>query len=97
LREVAGDVREAAAWYGVRNPQLRQAFRDALKAGVAAAQENPGRFRCVHGDFRRILLERFPYAVWFRIHLDTVVVVCVFHCARDPEELKRLLSERWVD
>jgi hypothetical protein len=28
--------------------------------------ENPSRFRRVHGETRRALLDRFPYAVYFR-------------------------------
>ena len=97
LREAAVEAREAAEWYAARNPRLRKAFLDAIRTGVAAARENPGRFRCAYNEFRRVLLKRFPYAVWLRVHLETVVVVAVIHCARDPEELKRRLQERWTE
>ena len=43
----------------------------------------------VHRDFRRRLLRRFPYAVYFRVEEDRVVVFGLFHCARDPRRLRR--------
>jgi len=97
LRDAAGEVREAAEWYGARNPVLRSAFRLAIRKSVAAAVENPGRFRCVYGEFRRVLMKRFPYAIWFRWHEETVVIVTVIHCARDPDELQRRFRQRWSE
>ncbi len=97
LPEVAEDAREAADWYAQHGLGLRQRFRDSIKMAVLAVREKPGHYRCVHGEFRRVLLRRFPYALWFRLHNETVIVVCIFHSARDPGELRKHLENRWSD
>lgn len=44
------------------------------------------------GDARRVLLRRFPYAVFFEVHGSDVVVLACPHTARDPEEWLRRIS-----
>jgi hypothetical protein len=39
----------------------------------------------VHGSFRRALLRRFPYCVFYSIEGEEAVVVGCFHAHRDPE------------
>jgi hypothetical protein len=39
--------------------------------------DNPVAFPCVHGETRRAVLSRFPYAVYFRVDAEDVVVLAV--------------------
>ncbi|MCE9595197.1 MAG: hypothetical protein K8S98_13505 [Planctomycetes bacterium] len=43
----------------------------------------------VHGSFRRALLARFPYAVYFVVTARGVWIVAVQHLARDPRSVWR--------
>jgi plasmid stabilization system protein ParE len=43
--------------------------------------------------FRRALLTRFPYAVYFRETEESVQVFAVFHARRDPRELQSKLPK----
>jgi plasmid stabilization system protein ParE len=38
---------------------------------------------------RRALLRRFPYAVYFAVERDVVVILAVLHVSRDPAEWQR--------
>jgi plasmid stabilization system protein ParE len=38
----------------------------------------------VHGEARRALVRRFPYAIYFRAMSDEVVVLAVMHGRRFP-------------
>jgi plasmid stabilization system protein ParE len=38
----------------------------------------------VHNDIREALVDRFPYAVYYRVEPAQVVVVAIVHTARDP-------------
>jgi plasmid stabilization system protein ParE len=38
---------------------------------------------------RRALLKRFPYAVYFAVDNEIIVVLAVFHTSRDPESWRR--------
>jgi hypothetical protein len=51
-------------------------------------------YKKVYGDFRRLLLRRFPYAIYFVIENDEVIVTGLFHCARNPGKTKKNLSKR---
>jgi plasmid stabilization system protein ParE len=42
-------------------------------------------FRQVYGEVRRALVSRFPYAVFYRIEMNRIVVLTVLHSARDPK------------
>jgi plasmid stabilization system protein ParE len=40
---------------------------------------------------RRALTKQFPYAVYFSVEEDTVLIVAVLHTARDPAEWQQRL------
>jgi hypothetical protein len=63
----------------------------------ASCQEltrNPRIYPRIHRDFHRCLLRRFPYAIYFTIVENIVVVFGLFHCARDPRQLHKDLRNR---
>ena len=92
--EVSEDAADAFAWYESRGAGLGHDFLRAFYAAAARAERNPLLFKRVHADFRRVLLRRFPYKLYFRIHEETVVFYLLFHGARRPEAFRRSLRER---
>ena len=46
----------------------------------------PEMYRVVYHDIRRALTRRFPYAVYYRIVGNDVVVLGILHTHRDPRE-----------
>lgn len=94
LPGVEGDILSARAWYEAKSVGLGEEF---LRVFYASAHEIPRRsllYPKIYGDVRRRLLVRFPYAVYFRVHDDEVVVFGVFHCARDPRAIGKVLGSR---
>lgn len=75
---------EARDWYEVHRLGLGRQFVDAVDVAVAAIAERPLGFPRVHGEIRRAVLRRFPYAVFFRLAADQIVVLGVLHGHRDP-------------
>ena len=47
------------------------------------------RYPTVFGAIRRTVTRRFPFAIYFRIRGDAVVVLAVFHGRRDPSVWQR--------
>jgi plasmid stabilization system protein ParE len=45
----------------------------------------------VHEEFRRALVRRFPYAVFYEHTNTTVTVYCIFHTSREPEKWRKRL------
>jgi toxin ParE1/3/4 len=52
---------------------------------MAEIESDPERFPVVHGRLRRMLLQRFPYAVYFEVYAPSHSVVGVIHGHRLPD------------
>ena len=76
--------RSARLWYEAEAVGLGNRFRAELDHVAQRLAANPLQFPPVFADVRRALLRRFPYALFFRIVDDAVVVMACFHSSRDP-------------
>jgi hypothetical protein len=66
LREVAGDVATAANWYDEHGYfGLGDRFESVFHAAVARLSYSGGVHAKAYGEFRRIWLRPFPYAVFY--------------------------------
>jgi hypothetical protein len=92
--ELVEDAHEAFVWYESAATGLGHEMLRCYFAAVAIAQREPLLFRKVYRDFRRVLLDRFPYALYFRVEQQTVVVFLLIHGARNPASIRRALRER---
>ena len=77
------DALETRDWYEGRQTRLGAMFGAALDETIANIAEGPLVFLRVHGDTRRAILNRFPYAVYFRI-ADNEIIVLAVHGRQDP-------------
>ena len=92
--QVEGDLAQGYAWYEFKSAGLGEDFLRAFFASASEISDHPLAWPSVHGAFRRRLLRRFPYAVYFTADADNVVVFGVFHCARDPRAIQEGLKDR---
>lgn len=88
LPEALEDLIETQRWYASREPGLERAFAEAIAAVVDRIVQDPATFPCVYGAVRRLVVRRFPYAVYFREVGDEILVLAV-HGRQDPR--------RWQD
>jgi len=80
----SADVQAAYEWYEAQRPGLGKEFIAAVEAAVVSLLAFPEAYPVVHRGARRVLLERFPYGLYYRIEGARVVVVACMHAARDP-------------
>jgi plasmid stabilization system protein ParE len=78
------EISEARDWYEARRPGLGADFVGEVDAALAKIAQRPAMYARVHGDVRRAVLRRFPYAVYFRPLDDEVLVLAVVHGHRHP-------------
>jgi plasmid stabilization system protein ParE len=83
------EVEAAFEWYERERPGLGVEFLDELRATYGRVAHGPLRYQEVSDGIRRALLRRFPYAVYFAIEADLIVVVAVLHASREPAEWQR--------
>jgi plasmid stabilization system protein ParE len=92
LPEAEADVADAAQWYEAQERGLGRQFMRAFRAATSILRRTPLHHRPVIEEARRVLLRRFPYAVFFEIHGSDVVILACLHTARDPEEWQRRVT-----
>ena len=83
LPEALDDLLETQGWYTRREPGVAQAFAEAIALAVERIAQDPEAFPCVHGGVRRLVVRRFPYAVYFREVGDELLVLAI-HGRQDP-------------
>jgi toxin ParE1/3/4 len=87
--EAVADLQAAVTWYEARRPGLGADFEAALDADLALLRETPRAFPVVLRDLRKLLLRRFPYAIYFRLEADEVVIRGVLHLRQHPRHWRR--------
>jgi len=75
---------EAADWYEQRRPGRGVKFTSAVREALERIRAQPDFYAKVFEDVREALVSGYPYCVYYRVEQERVVVLSVFHTARDP-------------
>jgi plasmid stabilization system protein ParE len=78
------EIIAAAHWYEAREPGLGSAFVDEVLFSLDLIEEQPETFPFLREPYRRKLLERFPFAVIYKVTTQRVYVRAVAHGRRRP-------------
>jgi toxin ParE1/3/4 len=90
--EADDDVVRAYGWYEEREPGLGEEFLRCVEACVWTIQRHPQLYRIAVDEFRRALVRRFPYEVFYEPSEDCITIYAVFHCSQDPAKWQARLS-----
>lgn len=90
--EADQDLAEAYAWHESRRFGLGEEFLSSIDACVEAICRTPEMHAVVHENYRRALVRRFPYAIFYEYATGTVTIYCVFHTSRDPDKWRQRLE-----
>ncbi len=82
--EATREVQDAFDWYEEKSEGLGLEFLRAAEACMAGVQRNPRAFPAVHNEVHRALLRKFPYALFYIIKEESIIVLACFHAKRDP-------------
>lgn len=88
--EARDDIVAAARWYEDREPGLGVQFVTAVDTALARVEAGQMKYPIAHGAMRRALTRRFPYAIYFLVEPDSIVVLALLHQRRD----RSVLDER---
>jgi toxin ParE1/3/4 len=86
--EAEADITQAFGWYEGRVSRLGSEFLLVLDAVFNSIVRNPDLYPEVHKHVRRALTRRFPFAVFFLVEEERIVVLSVFHVKRRPRVWK---------
>ena len=86
-RQAQADIAQAAEWYEAKGEGLGDKFLDQVSDALDRIALNPRGYAAVFRDLRRCVVPRFPYALWFRVQGETLIVACL-HSKRNPSFAK---------
>ncbi len=92
--EIEEDIISGYTWYEAKSRGLGEEFLRMFYAYAGEITHNPLIYPKVHSRFRRCLLRRFPYAAYFTIEANQIIMFGLFHCARDPRTIRAKLRGR---
>jgi plasmid stabilization system protein ParE len=85
------DIAEAYVWYEGRRAGLGEEFLSSVDACVESVRRQPQMYPVIYEGYRRSLIRRFPYAVFYELVEGTVTIYAVFHTSRDPDRWRQHL------
>jgi plasmid stabilization system protein ParE len=85
--EAITDIADAARWYEDRQLDLGSSFVEEVNAVFRRIEAGPHRYAVAYATLRRALVRRFPFAVYFSLDGDDIIVFGVLHQRRAKEML----------
>jgi len=79
------ETKSAARYYENKVEGLGKAFMGALQIGFRRIQTYPLASTLIHGEYRRHLLDQFPFGIIYRIDDDAITVVAIMHLRQKPD------------
>jgi len=89
-RRFQDDLGAGFDWYEEQRSGLGEEFLSAVQSTLRSIEQFPEMFVFIHRDVRRAIVSRFPFAVFYLVESQRVVVLRVLHTARDPKLWPRL-------
>jgi plasmid stabilization system protein ParE len=91
--EAKADVAGAYLWYEEQSLGLGMEFLRCVEAALLSIHRTPLMYPVVHATYRRALVHRFPFVIFFEFDGATnrCVVYSVFHCSQDPDRWRKRL------
>ncbi len=83
-RAARAEYDDVADWYDQRRAGLGVAFTAEVQRVLDQIAAQPDVYPQVYQDVREALVSGYPYCVYYREEPGQVVVMSVFHTARDP-------------
>lgn len=92
LPEADADLVEARVWYGLQRAGLDVKLMQRIDETLQRISSAPRRFPLIHRHLRRAIVRQFPFAVFYEITKNEIVVFAVFHSKRNPNQLTSRLK-----
>ena len=80
--DAKADIRSVIEWYYRTDANLAFRFDKETLTTLDHIRRFPYRFRVMNGTIRQARLKRFPYAIYYRLKSNSVLVVAVVHQRR---------------
>jgi len=91
LPQAEQDLEGAFDWYETQSPGLGREFLRNVEACFSLIKRNPQIYGTVYKTFRRALVRRFPFSIFYEQENNSLIIYAVFHYSQNPVKwIKRL-------
>ena len=80
------DLDTAFEWYEKQRRGLGFEFLDCIEEAVKRIIAFPELYKVSYSNFRRCVIRRFPFSIFYTIEADGIVIHSVFDNRQDPEK-----------
>lgn len=80
------DLAAARDWYEQRRVGLGDEFLDEIALAIQELEQGPLHPRLYYRNFRRVLLRRFPYKIFYQVIGDRIVIFRVLHTKQEHND-----------
>jgi plasmid stabilization system protein ParE len=91
LPSALGDLQDGFDFYEEQVAGVGDHFFRCLFSDIDAIVHHAGVHRKIHGHHRAIA-RRFPYAIYYTIERDTILIRRVLDCRRNPRWIRKQLD-----
>lgn len=84
-RRVRDEVSDAYLYYQNQKSTLGDAFLEALNNIFSVILDNPNLYPVEFHQVKKVVLQKFPFSIYFEIVEEQIFVYSVFHHSRNPE------------
>ncbi len=86
------DAEKAAEWYEIQQSGLGIEFILEVDAAIARVADTPEIYAMQFLEARRVLLRRFPYAIYFTYQFDTIEIFAILHQKQETSKWQSRVS-----
>jgi plasmid stabilization system protein ParE len=86
--EAENDIEDASVWYESQRQGLGQLFLNEIEKSLEVISENPLLYPVIYRNTRRAVIHKFPFAIFYRMEEEEVIVLGVIHGSRSPNQWK---------
>jgi plasmid stabilization system protein ParE len=86
------EVADSFDWYESSEVGLGDDFLASIDHCIRLIRSHPEMFPIAFKNYRKALLTRFPFVIFYRVSIGTLTVYAVFHCSKNPVRLTKRLS-----
>ncbi|MSU56938.1 MAG: hypothetical protein EXS35_01935 [Pedosphaera sp.] len=94
LEFVEFDLRQARGFYDSWLPRGAEQFRDKFRETISWIEWNPELFQRKYKHYRRAIIRRTYFGIFYVIEPEVTVVVAVLDLRREPKVIRRMLKAR---
>lgn len=90
--EAEDDADQGYFWYESKRIGLGREFLTVVDACLQAISRNPKQYQIVYKEYRRSVVRRFPYSIFYEETSTEIIVYAIFNSRQDPEKWQERLQ-----